>query len=96
MAKQMKTGLKFTTNTDNDNASTTGVGSSSTTWTSSQYNFTTGCKYYLPCGKCDKTGDICTHYVPYYPTYPYHPTWWDNPPMWTCDLGSEEYSTTRG
>ena len=87
MAKQINTDLKFTAipNTS-DNTSTTGIGSGSTTFTSSQYNFTTSCKYYLPCGKCDKTGELCTYYTPYRPTYPYHLGWWEFGPTWTSPV----------
>ena len=24
---------------------------------------TYSCKYYLPCGRCDKTGEICTQFI---------------------------------
>ena len=99
MAKQINTNLKFTTtpNTSGDNSnsntSTTGTDSCSTTFTSPEYNFTVSCKHYLPCGKCDKTGEACTYYVPYYPTYPYYPHypgWWYYGPTWT----SSDYTFT--
>lgn len=41
------------------------------------------CKYYLPCGKCDKTDELCTCITPSYPTYPYCPGWWEFGPTWT-------------
>jgi len=53
-------------------------------------NFT-GCKYYLPCGDCDKTGKQCTHYVPY-PVYPHYHNWWDYGPTWTSS--AYIYTTT--
>ena len=64
-------------------------------------NFT-GCKYYLPCGNCDKTGKKCTHYLnsepyPYpYPTNPNDITWtyyrrnWDGSPAITCCASFED------
>ena len=52
------------------------------------FNFT-GCKYYLPCGKCDKTNELCTHYAPY-PIYPHYPNWWEYGPTWT----STDYNYT--
>lgn len=104
MAKQLNTDLKFTAtpNTSNDynnDTSTTGIGSSSTTFTSSSYNFTTTCKYYLPCGKCDKTGEICTHYAPIYPSepyYPHYPGWWEfGPTCWTSSDASNVTNRTE-
>lgn len=62
------------------NQTTTGTGSTSTS-----YIFNPACKYYLPCGKCDKTGEMCIYYywrpanpgiTPQYP-------WWMN--QVTCD-----------
>lgn len=58
------------------------------------FNFT-GCKYYLPCGKCDKTNELCTHYIPSHPTYPYYPSypgWWEYGPIWTSN--EYKYTTT--
>lgn len=48
-------------------------------------NFTC-CKYYLPCGNCDKTGKKCTHYLnpePYPYPYPYYTNWWTCTPTWS-------------
>lgn len=33
-----------------------------TTGTSTSHVFNPACKYYLPCGKCDKTGEMCLYY----------------------------------
>ena len=88
MPKKINTDLKFTTNTEstkigddpNNFTTTTGTGSSPTF----DYSSLTGCIYYLPCGKCDKTGELCTHYMP--PLYPYYPyprkEWWYWSPTW--------------
>ena len=64
MSKKTNTELKFT-----DHLTTGG--------TSSSITYPTVCKYYLPCGKCDKTNEICTyhHATPTYPVYP----WWEGP-----------------
>jgi hypothetical protein len=60
------------------------------------------CKYYLPCGKCDKNGELCQNAVPQYPTYPsyphypweYVPYWWTSP---TCKTTtSNTYTFTTG
>ena len=78
MSKTVDTNLKFTTDT-------TAESSSSTTTTGTTVNFNNwGCKYYLPCGKCDKTGELCTHYVIQpQPVYPYYyPWWWEQDPWW--------------
>lgn len=90
MSKKMNTDLRFTTNAestkigDNPNDFTTTTGTSSST--TFNYSSLIGCKYYLPCGKCDKTGELCTHYMPpSYPNYPYpYPDWWIWGPTWTC------------
>jgi len=80
MSKTMDTNLKFTTDTestkigDDPNNFTTTTGTSSST--TSNYSSLIGCKYYLPCGRCDKMGGFCTHYMPQ-PDYP-HP-WWTEP-----------------
>lgn len=90
MSKTVNTNLNFTTDTkstkigDDPNSfnTTTGTSSSATF----DYSCLIGCKYYLPCGRCDKTGELCTHYMPQ-PVYPYHP-WWTEPYYttnpWTC------------
>ena len=90
MSKTTNTNLNFTTDTkstkigDDPNNFTTTTGTSSSTTVN--YSDLMGCKYYLPCGKCDKTGELCTHYIPQ-PVYPYHP-WWTEPYYttnpWTC------------
>ena len=87
MSKTMNTNLNFTTDTestkigDNPNNFTTTTGTSSST--TFDYSSLAGCKYYLPCGRCDKTGELCTHYIsPVYP-YPYR-EWWYWGPTWTC------------
>lgn len=88
MSKTMNTDLRFTTNAestkigdDPNNFTTTTGTSSSTTF---NYSSLIGCKYHLPCGKCDKTGELCTYYMsPSYPNYPY-PDWWIWGPTWTC------------
>ena len=75
MSKTMNTDLKFTTDTesakigDNPNSFTTTTGTSSST--AFNYSDLMRCKYYLPCGRCDKTGELCTYYTT--PTYPYYP-----------------------
>jgi len=56
-------------------------------------NFSFTCKYYLPCGKCDKTGGLCSHYTPApNPTYPYSP-WWEYYPTWTDKDYTITYTT---
>ena len=76
MPKQMNTNLNFTTDTkstkigDDPNSFNTTIGTSSSA--TFDYSSLIGCKYYLPCGRCDKTGELCTHYIPG-PVYPYHP-----------------------
>lgn len=46
--------------------------STSSTYTATSCNFIPPCKYRLPCGICDRTGDHCTEFLnwPYYPSYP--------------------------
>ena len=83
MSKTVNTDLKFTTDTSTSTGTTT-------TGTSTSYTLSSfWCKYYLPCGKCDKTGELCTHYAPPQPVYPYYPSWWSYHPWWT-----EPYYTT--
>lgn len=78
MSKTINTDLNFTVNTestkigDNPNDFTTTTGTSSNT--TLDYSGLIGCKYYLPCGRCDKTGELCTYYIPQ-PVYPYYPRW---------------------
>lgn len=81
MPKSTNISLNFDTTTAN-----TATSNSSTVTINSFY-----CKYYLPCGKCDKTGELCTHYnpVPIYPTYPYRDWWWWGP-TWTCETKNED------
>ena len=90
MPKTMNTNLNFITDTksakigdDPNNFTTTTGTSSSTTF---DFSSLIGCKYYLPCGRCDKTGELCTHYMsPSYPYYPYpYREWWYWGPTWTC------------
>lgn len=92
MSKTVDTNLKFTTDTSTSTGTTTGT---STSYTLSSF----WCKYYLPCGKCDKTGELCTHYAPPQPVYPYYyPWWWEQDPWWkgpyyttnTCTCNMED------
>ena len=39
-----------------------------------EQNIDFNCKYYLPCGKCDKTNELCTYYIPY-SVYTYISDW---------------------
>ena len=89
MSKTMNTDLKFTTDTkstkigDDPNSFNTTTGTNSST--AFNYSNLMSCKYYLPCGRCDKTGELCTHYIS--PSYPYYPDpyreWWYWGPTWT-------------
>lgn len=102
MSKTMNTDLKFTTDTesakigDNPNSFTTTTGTSSST--AFNYSDLMRCKYYLPCGRCDKTGELCTYYTT--PTYPYYPypykDWWNWGPTWiySDDTSTNEVKTT--
>ena len=45
----------------------------SSTYTATSCNFIPPCKYRLPCGICDRTGNYCTEFF----NYPYYPTWDD-------------------
>lgn len=57
-------------------SNTTATSTSSTyTYTATSCNFIPPCKYRLPCGTCDRTGDVCTEFLnqPYYPPYTYYP-----------------------
>lgn len=92
MSKTINTDLKFTTDTkstkigdDPNNFTTTTGTSSSATINYSDLMGYKYCKYYLPCGKCDKTGELCTHYTlqPVYPWWWEHP-WWTQPYYTTC------------
>lgn len=38
--------------------------STSSSYTIGGYNFISSCKYRLPCGICDRTGDHCTEFLP--------------------------------
>ena len=86
--KTVDTNLNFTTDTTtNTETTTTSTGCCYTSF---------WCKYLLPCGKCDKTGEQCGHYAvqpqPVYPYYPYYPyrDWWNWGPTWT----STDYTVT--
>ena len=96
MAKEANTESKFTNTTTTDSKTT---------------NFSTVeffCKYYLPCGRCDKTGELCSNAQPVIKTYPMYP-WWKEPyykwyePSWiynyndytfTCEDSPLYYTTT--
>ena len=49
----------------------------SSTHTATSCNFIPPCKYRLPCGICDRTGNHCTEFFnyPYYRSYPCYPFW---------------------
>lgn len=59
--------------------------STSSSYTIGGCNFIQSCKYRLPCGICDRTGEHCTEFFNYpsypsWPDYPYYPSW-----KFTCD-----------
>ena len=92
MSKKMNTEFKFTDST-----------TTASTGTSTVESFTTYfCKYYLPCGMCDKTGKTCERAVPVI-THPIYPNpwqwdgpyykWWESP---TCTETSTQYTFTTG
>lgn len=90
--KTVDTKLNFTTNTSTSNGTTT------TNETAINYSDVTRCKYYLPCGECDKTGELCTYYIA--PSYPYYPNpykdWWLWGPTWYVnnDKADKDYIIT--
>ena len=66
-----------------------------------EINYSYFCKYYLPCGRCDKSGEPCQNVAPKYPVYPSYPhypwqwdgpyyKWWENP---TCTSTKYTYTT---
>lgn len=47
--------------------------STSSSYTIGGCNFIRSCKYRLPCGVCDRTGNFCTEFSPVPDPYPYRP-----------------------
>lgn len=47
------------------------------------------CKYYLPCGKCDKTNELCSYHIPH-PSYPKYDEW----PWWRSPWSDGTYEIT--
>lgn len=56
----------------------------SSTHTTAGCGFISSCKYRLPCGICDRTGNHCTEFFNY-PYYPYYPSWYH---QGTCTIDS--------